>query len=509
VNPFHPEFWLAIALPLLGSAALSFLVERLLVPAPRLFGRPWRAYAAHLGLWMLAFCVYGLATQRPWFGALLQLSGLLLLVLTSNAKYRALREPFVFADFEYFTDTMRHPRLFLPYFGIGRAIAGFGLFFAAIWVGVTFEPSLPARTGWAAFLSGLATVAAAGALLLWLGTPRERPSKFNPSADLEELGLPAMLWRYFLAERGRHPLPESRFAAPAVISAASKLPHIVVVQSESFFDARRVHGGINAALLETFDTIRRSAVLHGSLHVPAWGGNTSRSEFSFLTGLAAHELGVHRFNPNRRLAQQGLPTVASFLRQAGYRTICVHPYPASFYSRDTAYPPLGFDRFIDLEAFRDAERYGPYISDRAVTEKARAVLAESDQPALLFLITMENHGPLHLERVAPGDVERLYAAPPPTDYDDLTIYLRHLANADRMMQDLRGHLETLPQDAWLCWYGDHVPILQKVYDATGFTDARTDYFIWGKDRGPEGSAPRDLRVEELAVLLLEKAGLLK
>ncbi|HET9403903.1 MAG TPA: LTA synthase family protein [Burkholderiales bacterium] len=509
MNPVYSEFWTAIAIPLAGSAAASFLVELLLVPAPAVFGRPWRALAAHLGLWALAFCVYLLATQRPYFGALLQLAGLLLLVFTSNAKYRALREPFVFADFEYFTDTIRHPRLFLPYFGIGRAIAGFVAFFGAIYLGVAFEPSLPARTGWTAFLSGLGLLAAAGAGLLWLGTPRGRPEKFDASADLRRLGLAASLWQYYLAERGRQSLPRtSRFTAQAKASGNGGLPHIVAVQSESFFDARRLHAGVKPALLERFDAIRRSAVLHGGLHVPCWGGNTSRTEFAFLTGLGAEEIGVHRFNPNRRLAQQGLPSVASFLKRAGYRTVCVHPYPASFYSRDTAYPPLGFDRFIDIEDFREAERYGPYISDRAVTEKARAVLEESDQPVFLFLITMENHGPLHLEQVAPGDIERLYDAPPPGGYDDLTVYLRHLANADRMAHALHAHLERSPRDAWLCWYGDHVPILQQVYDATGFSDGRTDYFIWGKGRRPEAGSPRDVRAEELGALLLERAGLL-
>jgi phosphoglycerol transferase MdoB-like AlkP superfamily enzyme len=187
----------------------------------------------------------------------------------------------------------------------------------------------------------------------------------------------------------------------------------------------------------------------------------------------------------------------------------VHPYPASFYSRDRAYPALGFDRFVDLAHFNGAERYGPYVSDRAVADLACALLEEAGQPTLLFVITMENHGPLHLERVAPGDVERLYAAPPPAGYDDLTVYLRHLANADAMVRRLREHLTRGAQDAWLCWYGDHVPILSRVYESAGFPDGRTDYFIWGKGRAAGAASARDLRVEELGILLLEQAGLLE
>lgn len=247
----------------------------------------------------------------------------------------------------------------------------------------------------------------------------------------------------------------------------------------------------------------------GRLDVPAWGGNTARTEFSFLTGLGPQELGVHRFNPHRRLAPRGVPTIAGTLKEAGYRTICIHPYPASFYSRDVAYPALGFDQFVDLGKFQDAEHFGPYVSDMAVAEKAQALLNGSKRPTLLFIITMENHGPLHLERVAPGDVERLYAMPPPAGFDDLTIYLRHLGNADRMMRTLVEHLENSPRDAWFCWYGDHVPILPKVYEATGYADGRTDYFIWGKGRRPGKETQRDLKVEELGALLLKHAGLMQ
>jgi phosphoglycerol transferase MdoB-like AlkP superfamily enzyme len=501
-------FWLGVGLPLAGGAVLSFVVERVLRPAPA-FGRPWRAVAAHLGLWTLAFGIVLAVTQRPYFAALLVLAELLIFALVSNAKARALREPFVFADFEAIKDVLKHPRLFLPYFGVGRALGGLAAFCLAIYLGFALEDGLPARSGWPAFTVGLAILAAAGAALVWLGTPRPLPVTFDAATDLRRLGFPASLWYYALAERSRHPVPEtSRFHAARAGPATRDRPHLVVVQSESFFDARRLYPGVKVALLEQFDAIRATAVHHGRLEVPAWGGNTARSEFAFLTGLGAHEIGVHRFNPHRRLARQGVPTLAAFLKRAGYRTVCVHPYPASFYSRDTVYPAFGFDRFVDLGHFRDAERFGPYVSDKAVADRVCALLEDAGQPTLLFVITMENHGPLHLERVTPDDERRLYAAPPPPGFDDLTVYLRHLANADRMMRVLREHLAQSAHDSWLCWYGDHVPILPKVYQAMGYPDGRTDYFLWGKGRAPQGAASRDLRVEELGVLLLEQAGLL-
>src|SRR5690349_14774794 len=161
-------FWLAIAIPLLGGAALSFLVERLLEPATALAGRPWRAIAVHLGLWTLAFSLVLLVVQRPYFAALLVLAELLFFAAVNNAKVRALREPFVFQDFEYFTDVLKHPRLILPYLGIAQAVGVCAAFGAVIYLGLTQESGLPARSGWPVFTSGLALLAGAGAGLLWL-----------------------------------------------------------------------------------------------------------------------------------------------------------------------------------------------------------------------------------------------------------------------------------------------------------------------------------------------------
>jgi phosphoglycerol transferase MdoB-like AlkP superfamily enzyme len=281
----------------------------------------------------------------------------------------------------------------------------------------------------------------------------------------------------------------------------------VVVQSESFFDVRDIFAGIRPDILSAFDSIKDAAVCHGKIEVPAWGANTVRTEFAFLSGLEAGKLGVHRFNPYRKLARQGILTLAGVLKRLGYRTVCVHPYPVSFYARDKVFPLLGFDVFMDIRSFCESEKSGPNIGDVALAEKVCTLLEPSvTRPVFVFVITMENHGPLHLEKAGEGDAAQLYAIPPPDGCDDLTIYLKHLIHADCMAGILRDRLETLPGPAWLCWFGDHVPIMPGVYGALGAPDGKTDYVIWRKGGNPGDGIRRDVKIENLGCLLLEKMG---
>jgi phosphoglycerol transferase MdoB-like AlkP superfamily enzyme len=226
-----------------------------------------------------------------------------------------------------------------------------------------------------------------------------------------------------------------------------------------------------------------------------------------LTGVAPEALGVHQFNPYRKLARRGVPTIASELKKRGYRTVCVHPFAATFYDRDVVFPVLGFDEFIDISAFSEDEKSGPYIGDAAVADKVAAILGAANEPLFIFAITMENHGPLHQEKVADGDHARLYASAPPAGYDEFTIYLRHLQHTDAMLGRIHAALESGARPGWLCAFGDHVPILPGVYDANDFSDGRTDYVIVGTGAQIAGPKRRDIAPEDLAIALLRAAGL--
>ncbi len=488
------------------GAVLSLSVEHGLKPRPVAFWRrPRAALALHAGLWLLLVSVVLLVVWRPIFAVMTVLAGQLFLVLVSNAKYHALREPFIFQDFEYFSDALRHPRLYLPFLGAGRAVVAASGVCAAVSGGLLLERVVLVDVSSEAFLVGCGVFIASGGWLIAWGRSRLPPPTLDAEHDVRTLGLVAALWSYGEAElRPCSPIAtRSPYRFPADSSQVSRpTATLVVVQSESFFDPRPLYCGIRPTVLSAVDALRTRAVCHGPLTVAAWGANTVRTEFAFLSGLAAESLGVHRFNPYRRIARHDVVTLASVLRRHGYRTLCVHPYAASFYARDRVYGHLGFDEFVDLRSFSTAARCGPYVADWEVAKYVRGRLEQaSSQPLFVFVITMENHGPLHLENVTAEDVERFYSTPPPIGCDDLTIYLRHLANADRMADSLRQTLASLPGPSYLCWYGDHVPIMPETYRLLGTPDGRTDYFIWRTDGEPGSGECQGKRVEELGPLL--------
>src|SRR5690606_24085107 len=139
------------------------------------------------------------------------------------------------------------------------------------------------RLAWSGQLGGIATVFAGGTLLLLAGSWKTLPVSFDPVRDVRALGWLASLWRY-AQEEGTPLAVASPFDFLPPSRPEGELPHLVAVQSESFFDPRPLFAGIRPEVLAEFDRLRSDAVAHGKLKVPAWGANTVRTEFSFLAG---------------------------------------------------------------------------------------------------------------------------------------------------------------------------------------------------------------------------------
>jgi hypothetical protein len=283
-----------------------------------------------------------------------------------------------------------------------------------------------------------------------------------------------------------------RAAAPPVSHGTAARPirvpcPLIVVQSESFFDPRRLHPAISRDLLPTFDACCRNGVQWGHLAVPGVGANTVRTEFAVLTGLSEAALGFDRFNPYRFFARVPIQSLAWRMRAEGYRTFCVHPFDRRFYRRDLVMKNLGFDVFLGAEAFAGAVRAGPYVSDVEVARVVAELVREEGSGVFVFAITMENHGPWRAPcRDEAPDLARGLREFPAKNA--LNGFLRGIQGADAMLRTLTELLRGDP--GVLAFYGDHLPNLPAAFARLEFRDTRSDYVIWRP--GGSGGSRRDL-----------------
>jgi Sulfatase len=475
-------------------------------------GAGWRRPVALLldALWpAIGFGLILAATARPILSGIAVLALAAGLFLADRTKRDALREPVVSSDMDEFFQLFRHPQLYLPFAGTGLVIGGALAAVAAFLALFLIEPTVWPWSPWPVLLALAAVVAAGYALMrppLLEATARAL-KRFDlsgdPARDAASLGLLATLFGYGMvaraerASRRSHVMPPT--STPGARRIASAQP-IVLVQSESFFDARRLHPDIPRDLLPAYDACCATALQRGRLSVPGWGANTMRTEFAALTGLSDADLGFDRFNPYHAFARQPVASLAWRLRAQGYRTICLHPFDRRFFRRDIAMPNLGFDAFLGSESFVGAERAGLYVTDVEVARRIVDLLASEGPNLFVFAITMENHGPWTGANVAlnAGQPDLAIGAPSAA----LRQYLGGLRSTDRMIELLVRSFVARP--GLLGFYGDHLPSLPSVFDAVGFSDARTDYFIWHPESAD--TAERDIAAHQLPDAMLTCVG---
>src|SRR6266851_5922553 len=247
----------------------------------------------------------GFATGRPLFAGLVVLALGAGFALVDYTMRETLREPVVFSATAELPQVFTHPHLYLPFAGPGLVLGGAA---AAILGGLALlvvEPPLWTPHPFAALVA-LGLIAGCGWLVgrePLLGTAARALRRLAPSgepfADAASLGPFAMLLVHTIIARAERKARQLALAAPAVVQERGTEARgpIIIVQCESFFDARRLSPLIPRGLLPGFDACCASAALFGRFAVPAWGAYTMRAEFAVLSGVPESELGYDRFNP--------------------------------------------------------------------------------------------------------------------------------------------------------------------------------------------------------------------
>ena len=400
----------------------------------------WRGYTLHT-LSILTFYGATLAlTGGFWVACVLTDALFLALVIASNIKFRVLGEPLVFSDLAVAASFLRYPRFYLaaiPTFLKIILIPAALLIFGCV---IAFS-----STALTAHFAGLLILLisllglSAGWKFYWRSNVMLRP---DLEADIVRCGLLPVLLIYTLRWRAT-PSPAPAQPLPARKADTDPAPFLIIVQCESFADPKDLVPNHPLAPLHNFERLKKSSDHYGALSVSGFGAYTMRTEYAVLCGRSEEELGFRAFDPFLTAQDEhtfGLPNRLAALYE---KRLFVHPHDLRFYGRDRLMPALGFTTLVGPDDFTDAETAGPYISDKAIGDYLHDRIVSAEKPELIYVVTMENHGP--------WDAGRLDAP------DALTAWERHAQNGDALLGSLDRTLRDCGRPAHLIFFGDHRP----------------------------------------------------
>ncbi|WP_340537290.1 LTA synthase family protein [Nocardioides sp. GXZ039] len=269
--------------------------------------------------------------------------------------------------------------------------------------------------------------------------------------------------------------------------------NVVVVLSESFSDPTQLEGfELERDPIPNIRKIMQQGT-SGTMLAQLLGGGTANMEFEALTGES-----IALFEPQLTTPYQMLvadydqyPSAVGWFKSHGHDPVAVHPYLTSFYKRDKVYQTFGFDRFIHDTTMTEQERIddNEFISDQSAFDEVSKQIADSDEPLMVNLVTMQNHIP----------VDGNYREPIPVTGVDgdqaerIGQYARGLSYTDEAVANFLSGLKKSKERTVVVFYGDHLP---GIYDSS-IADQNPDlglyttpFFIWDSKGTPQQQLPQ-------------------
>lgn len=297
-------------------------------------------------------------------------------------------------------------------------------------------------------------------------------------------------------------------------------PNIIVIMNEAFSDLA-VLGDFktNEDYMPYVHSLQKGNenTITGELTVSVCGGNTANSEFEFLTGHTMDFFPVGSI-PYQQYIKGELPSLASQLRDMGYKTYGMHPYNASGWCRNKVYPWLGFETSYFSSDFYKRTYIRDYISDRTAYDRIMDIYEakEEGQPLFVFEVTMQNHSSyseLHPNFKPDIEVEGI-------NNNGLEQYLSLMKVSDAELKRLITYFEGVEEDTIIVFFGDHQPsdyIANQILRLNGINPSKltqeqamlryqVPYVVWANYDIDEASGA-DMDISFLAANVLEMAGI--
>ena len=268
-------------------------------------------------------------------------------------------------------------------------------------------------------------------------------------------------------------------------------PDIIVIMDESFADLRKLGPNFNTSvdIMPFYDSLKENTTKGYALS-SVFGGGTPNSEFEFLTGNSYAFL-PYGAVPYQQYVKEDSYSIVGELHNKGYKTIGMHPYMASSWSRNVVFPYLNFDEQYYMDDFPGKDLVRSFISDQEMFDFIISLYKENVEKGVenqfYFGVTMQNHGGYEYDGDDFTSDVRLIGYD--QDYPDAEQYLSLIHKTDQALRNLIEYFSSVDREVIIVFFGDHYPALDMSFyedihggEFTGLDEQMLQYeipfFVW-------------------------------
>lgn len=239
--------------------------------------------------------------------------------------------------------------------------------------------------------------------------------------------------------------------------ASSQKPNMMVIVSESLSDPT-VFNQLNFSE-DPLPNLRSYMETYSSGHFlsPFKGNRTANVEFEFLLGFTNSLLLEGTVPFQQALSQKSeIPSIISYFNQLNYASTAIHPNNAAFYKRSSVYPAIGFNQFMSIDKMKNPEYIdsGKYVSDEYVFNQMYQTLEQSQEPAFIYGLTMQNHIAIFDEKFGPNTITVTDSNG--VENKEMETYAEGLKQTDVALKDFITKIENYDEPTIVIFFGDHL-----------------------------------------------------
>ncbi|MDO4616370.1 MAG: LTA synthase family protein [Lachnospiraceae bacterium] len=258
--------------------------------------------------------------------------------------------------------------------------------------------------------------------------------------------------------------------------------NIVFLQLESFFDPATVNFlKLSEDPISNFRQLMEE-YSSGYYRVPSVGAGTANTEFESISGMSLRYFGAGEYPYKTILKETTCESIPYDLKEYGYTTHAIHNNEATFYSRNTVYPMLGFDTFTSEEYMTDVSDTTEtgWIKDHILTGEIMNCLDSTEGADYIYTVSVQGHGDYPTEEtIKDPQITVTGAENKEKNNYSWEYYCQQIYEMDLFVKELTDTLAEYPEKVVLVMYGDHLPTMGlETGDLSNRYLFQTPYVIW-------------------------------